>query len=157
MPSIRRILSIASVGIMATGAMTAAISMPATSGNTAHATIADCKTEYGFESIPYNQLGTPVYRVDLGGGRYVELQFVRAGGYQYGFAKISGATQKGDLVWLDWSDARPGWMQCGPFKVQKNGSPNTSRAKYRDDVPEHWIRACGQALGQASKCGSWWH
>ena len=158
MSHVRRILSTVAAGVLVTGAMTAAISAPVTSGNTARATAADCKSEYGFSRISYDKHdGTSVYTVPLGDERNVDLYFAPMYGALYGYARISGKTQKGDLVWLDWSDARPGWMQCGPFAVQDAGFPNTSAAKKRDAVPEHWIRACGRAQGHGSKCGSWWH
>ncbi|MGW0063794.1 hypothetical protein ACWDTT_28155 [Streptosporangium sandarakinum] len=151
MKRLHRILSTAAAGAVVAGAL-AVVPVSA-----AQATIADCTT-YKFVSIPYDKSGSVKKSVDLGGGRKVELHVGAVNGSDHGWAKISGSTQQGDLVWMDWSTTGgKGHIQCGPFAVQKNGSPNTSAAKKVEYSQSSYVfRACGKILGGDSRCTGWW-
>ncbi|MEV0311131.1 hypothetical protein [Nonomuraea fuscirosea] len=155
MSSIDRVLSrTAAAGIITAGMLGGIAVAPA------QATIQDCTT-YNFVSIPYNKSGSQKDAVDLGGGRRVQLLVSTVSGASgdHGFAKISGSTKRGDLVWMDWSTTSGnGHIQCGPFTVQGDGLPNTSAAKkvnYNDS--RYVFRACGRIVGGETKCTSpWW-
>ncbi|MEU4829429.1 hypothetical protein [Streptosporangium sp. NPDC023615] len=131
-----------------------------TTAGPAQATIQDCTT-YDFLSIPYNQAGGQQRSVSLGSGRQAGLLVARIGSplQNHAFAKITGATKPGDQVWMDWSTTGGnGHVQCGPFKVQNNGSPNTSAAKAINYGNTSWVfRACGRIVGGSTKCTAWWH
>lgn len=155
MSSIRRSISIAAVGLLAAGTVSASLY-----AGPAYASPAECVNgANGFVSIAYNKTGTVVSgkTVDLGGSRRAELHSGTINGAQRGWAIIRGATQAGDQVWMDWTTTSGnGWLQCGPFSVQSNGSPNTSAAKSTSSASGYWFRACGKIAGGTSKCGAWW-
>jgi len=132
--------------------------VPVMTGEAASASVEECtNNRNGFVSIAYNLSGTIKRSVDLGGGRRAELHVGYVNGVQRGWARISGATRRGDQVWMDWSTTGGnGWLQCGPFTVQSDGSPNTSAAqKVRGDLPAWVFRACGLVNG-VGKCTGWW-
>jgi len=133
------------------------IAGPATS---AHATAADCEGgRNGFIDISDDLSGSVVRSVDMGAGRSVTLQHGNVSGAQRGWAKISGTTVNGDLVWMDWTtDNGSSWLQCGPFAVNRGpGTSKTSAAKTTSSVASYRFRACGylRNAGQ-TKCTSWW-
>ena len=147
---------------LATGAAVAlasaglALAGPATA---AHATAAECTGgANGFNSIPYNQNGTNARTVSMGYGVTVRLQYGTVNGVQQGWARIDGSTIAGDKVWMDWTQTSGStWMQCGPFTVQSNGSPNTSAAKRTSSSSSYQFRACGNLIGVGeTKCTTWW-
>ncbi|MFI6458618.1 hypothetical protein ACIBF6_44620 [Streptosporangium amethystogenes] len=110
----------------------------------------------GFTSIPYNKSGIIETSNDLGGGRKVELHLATINGAPHRWARISGATKAGDLVWMDYSTTYGnGWIQCGPFTVQSNGSPNTSAAHKVARTAGEQFRACGRRFDGNSICGPW--
>ncbi|MGW4205271.1 hypothetical protein [Streptomyces sp. NPDC004726] len=126
--------------------------------STAQASVADCTNgANGFVSVPYNKSGTVKASVSLG-YTTAELHVGRVNGRDRGWAKITGPTWKGDLVWMDWtSTGGNGWVQCGPWSVQSNGSPNTSAAQVVKPNDSQWLfRACGREIGGTSKCSNWW-
>ncbi|MFJ2030253.1 hypothetical protein [Streptosporangium sp. NPDC087985] len=153
MRSTRRILSAAATGILAVGMMTIASPMGA-----AHAAASDCTNgKNGFVDIPYNKTGTVINSITLDGSRKVELHAGTINGAQHGWAIIRGATKKGDRVWMDWTqNSGTSWIQCGPFTVQSDGSPNTSAAKKTSTASGYRFRACGDTPTKSAVCGPWW-
>ncbi|GIH28532.1 hypothetical protein Aph01nite_68420 [Acrocarpospora phusangensis] len=155
MPSFRRYLHVAAVGILAVGGLNLA------TGSAAASPAACQNGANGFVSIPYNKTGTPIgsTRVDAGlavSARWAQIHVANIGGVQHGWAIIQGRTQPGDKVWMDWTrDNEASWIQCGPFTVQSAGSPNTSAAKRTDPSASYKFRACLNVNGQ-SWCGRWW-
>lgn len=132
---------------------------PVTAGELAVASVDECiNNRNGFVDIPYNLSGTIKRSVDLGGGRRAELHVGYVNGVERGWARISGATRRGDQVWMDWSTTGGnGHMQCGPFTVQSDGSPNTSAAqRVRNDLPAWVFRACGLVNGVGKCTDPWW-
>jgi hypothetical protein len=123
----------------------------------AQATVAECTNgANGFVSIPFNQSGTVRGSIFLGGRATVTLESASIQGRSRGFAKISGNTRRGDQVWMDWTTTGGnGWLQCGPWYVQSNGSPNTSAAQRTDPSPQWLFRACGLVNGHGG-CTDWW-
>jgi Cu/Ag efflux protein CusF len=133
------------------------IAGPATS---AHATAADCSGgANGFIDISDDASGSVVRSVDMGAGRAVTLQHGTIRGLDRGWAKISGTTVNGDLVWMDWTTNNGStWLQCGPFAVNRGpGTSKTSAAKATSSSSSYRFRACGylKNAGQ-TKCTSWW-
>lgn len=147
----RRLIAILVAGI-ATNASLAFSAAPAS------ASIAECTNgANGFVSIAYNRSGAVIHSVDLGGGRRAELHRGLVNGVDRGWAKITGSTRVGDKVWLDWSTTGGnGWLQCGPWSVNSNGSPNTSAAQRVTSDPAWVFRACGIIVGGTTKCTPWW-
>ncbi|AGL18485.1 hypothetical protein [Actinoplanes sp. N902-109] len=123
----------------------------------ASASVAECTNgANGFVGIPYNQSGTTQRSITLGGRTTVSLQSAAVQGRTRGYAKISGNTRAGDQVWMDWTTTGGnGWLQCGPWYVQSNGSPNTSAAQRTDPSSQWLFRACGLVDGQGG-CTGWW-
>ncbi|MGP4052337.1 hypothetical protein [Streptomyces sp. 2A115] len=133
------------------------IAGPATS---AHATAADCEGgANGFIDISDDASGSVVRSVDMGAGRAVTLHRGNIRGLDRGWAKISGTTVNGDLVWMDWTTNNGStWLQCGPFAVNRGaGTSKTSAAKTTSSSSSYRFRACGylKNAGQ-TKCTSWW-
>ncbi|MET8578264.1 hypothetical protein [Streptomyces sp. NPDC005012] len=126
--------------------------------STAQASVAECSNgANGFVSIPYNKSGSVKTSVSLG-RTTVQLHVGPISGKDYGWAKITGSTVKGDQVWLDWTTTGGnGWLQCGPWSVQSDGAPNTSAAQVVKYTDSQWLfRACGKQVGGSSKCTAWW-
>ncbi|MFE7973925.1 hypothetical protein [Streptomyces shenzhenensis] len=126
----------------------------------ASAAAADCQGgRNGFVDISDDASGTVVRSVDMGAGRSVTLHYGSVTGAQRGWAKISGTTVNGDLVWMDWTtDNGSTWLQCGPFAVDRGpGTSKTSAAKTTSTSANYRFRACGylKNAGQ-TKCTSWW-
>ncbi|MFI9824315.1 hypothetical protein ACIHFC_28220 [Streptomyces sp. NPDC052013] len=134
-----------------------AVAVPAGS---AHATAAQCQNgANGFIDISDDASGTVVRSIDMGAGRTVTLHHGNIRGLQRGWAKISGTTVNGDLVWMDWTtNGGSKWLQCGPFAVDRGpGTSKTSAAKTTSTDKNYRFRACGylKNAGQ-TKCTSWW-
>ncbi|MEV0968417.1 hypothetical protein [Microtetraspora glauca] len=148
----RRFLSTAAAGALVVGGLSVTLS-----AGPANASAANCTNgANGFTSIPYNKSGTVETTKDLGGGRRAELHIAWINGVPHRWARISGATKAGDLVWMDYSTTYgDGWIQCGPFTVQSNGSPNTSAAHKATREPGEQFRACGRRVDGDSMCGPW--
>jgi hypothetical protein len=151
--ALRRLAAISGLALAAGGPMSIAAASPA------HASVAECRNgANGFVSIPYNQSGTVRRSLRLGsGGRaLITLESASIQGRTRGYAKISGGTAQGDQVWMDWTTTGGnGWLQCGPWYVQSNGSPNTSAAQRTDPSSQWLFRACGLVDGQGG-CTAWW-
>ncbi|AXK34877.1 hypothetical protein DVA86_21730 [Streptomyces armeniacus] len=126
----------------------------------AHASAADCEGGANeFVDISDDASGSVVRSVDMGAGRSVTLHHGNIRGLNRGWAKISGTTVNGDLVWMDWTtNGGSRWLQCGPFAVNRGpGTSKTSAAKTTSSLSTYKFRACGylKNAGQ-TKCTSWW-
>lgn len=148
-------------GAVATGVATLLLTTAIVAGSptAAHATAADCENgRNGFQDISDAQTGTLVrgpLRFD--GGVEVTLRWTGIAGGQGGFAKITGNTRPGDLVWMDWTqNGGTTWLQCGPFRVTAAGESKTSAARRSSNVTAYKFRACGDRAGQPHQCTGWW-
>jgi hypothetical protein len=148
-------------GVTALCTLGAALGIAATAAP-ASATVAECTNgANGFVSIPYNQTGTVRGSILLGANdrTRVTLRSATIQGRTRGFARIegyNGSTRRGDQVWLDWTTTGGnGWLQCGPWYVQADGSPNTSAAQRTDPSTQWLFRACGLVDGEGG-CTGWW-
>jgi hypothetical protein len=134
-----------------------AIAGPAT---TASASAAACEGgANGFIDISDDLSGNVARSLYLGAGVTITLQYGNVAGAQRGWAKISGSTLNGDLVWMDWTtNGGASWLQCGPFVVDRgNGTSKTSAAKRTSSSTSYKFRACGKLLGgSTTKCTTWW-
>lgn len=112
----------------------------------------------GFIDISDSLSGTVQRSVDMGFGVTVTLQSGTVAGAQRGWAKISGSTLAGDLVWMDWTqNSWLNWVQCGPFAVGSDGHTKTSAAQRTNSSNAWQFRACGNLAGiGVSKCTSPW-
>src|SRR5258705_5823392 len=83
---------------------------------TAQAASTDCEGGVnGFIDISDSLSGTVQRSLDMGFGVTVTLQSGTVAGAQRGWAKISGSTLAGDLVWMDWTKNNwASWIQCWP-------------------------------------------
>lgn len=138
---------------------TATASLP--SGATATAsprTPAQCTNgANGFVNVAYNYAaGTTAQSRTVTTGVTVQLRFGPINGVQRGWARISGSTRPGDLVWMDWTTSGGStWIQCGPFSVSTAGNPNTSAAQRTNSSTSWLFRACGKRPNGPSVCTSW--
>ncbi len=76
-----------------------------------------------------------------------------------GWAKISGKTERGDRVWMEWTwDGGSHWLPCGPFSVDTAGQSKTSAAKVIHEEETKWqFRACGERPTRGiATCTDWW-
>jgi len=123
----------------------------------------------GFIDIPDNLLGAShPRRGTIAPGVTVTLEVGTVAGRQRGWAKLTGSTRPGDLVWMDWTNSwRPGgppegqWLQCGPFRVDTAGMSKTSAAKQTSSLTSWRFRACGRRPPADSVCAGglvngWW-
>jgi hypothetical protein len=126
----------------------------------AMALASDCeKGKAGFVDIPDNLSGEVEDVVVPGALIKVELHSGYVGGGQRGWAKVSGATVAGDLVWMDWTtDGGDNWLQCGPFVVGHRNGTKTSAAQRTNSSTDWQFRACGMVVNQPStlRCTEWW-
>lgn len=118
----------------------------------------DCENgANGFIDISDSLSGTVQRSVALDFGLTATLQSGTVSGLQRGWAKISGPTIAGDLVWMDWTqNSGSTWLQCGPFSVDGTNLTKTSAAKTTSSLASFQFRACGRAVGGTSHCTSWW-
>ena len=118
----------------------------------------DCENgANGFIDISDSLSGTVQRSVALEFGLTVTLQSGTVSGAQRGWAKISGPTIAGDLVWMDWTqNSGASWLQCGPFSVDGAGLTKTSAAKRTSSLASWQFRACGRPVGGSSRCSGWW-
>jgi len=73
-----------------------------------------------------------------------------------GFAKISGPTRPGDMVWMDWTqDNGKTWLQCGPFTVGSNNQSLTTPAKPTSTDGNYRFRVGGVVHGKLY-VSNWW-
>jgi hypothetical protein len=149
---VRRGATMAAAGLMLAGGMAVTGAPPAS------ATAAQCEHgANGFVDIPDTLSGTVQRSVSLGAGVTVTLQSGTVSGHQRGWAKISGSTFPGDLVWMDWTtNGGASWLQCGPFSVGGFNKTKTSAAKTTSSSSTYQFRACGTGVGLANRCTSWW-
>lgn len=89
-------------------------------------------------------------------GRSIQLRVGAINGFQHGWARITGATRRGDSVWLDASgNGGATWLQCGPFLVGIDGYDAWSKAARARPDPNLRFRACGSIDG-VIRCTGWW-
>jgi hypothetical protein len=130
-------------------------------GGVASELASDCENgANGFIDIPDNLSGIVQRRVMPNDTVSLTLESKTIAGLQRGFAKISGATQTGDQVSMDWTihgqqPNPPVLVRCGPFIVSSNGMSKTSAAKVTNSSPTYQFRACAQREG-SSICSGWW-
>jgi hypothetical protein len=125
----------------------------------ARANAAECQNgANGFTDVPDTLTGTIQRSAPLSAGVTVTLQSGAVSGATRGWARISGGTNAGDRVWMDWTtNGGSSWLQCGPFTVGGAGQPRASAAKETNPSPGYQLRACGALAGtQPIKCTSWW-
>ncbi|MER7862747.1 MULTISPECIES: hypothetical protein [Amycolatopsis] len=121
---------------------------------------ADCERgANGFVDIPDGLTGEPVRVMVVGGFMTVTLYKGYVQGLR-GWAHARGATQAGDLVWMDWTrDGGHSWIQCGPFVIPHSQATKTSAAQRTNPSPTWQFRACGMLRDQprTTKCTEpWW-
>jgi hypothetical protein len=111
----------------------------------------------GFVDIPYNYTGgTMAESRTVASGVTVQLRFGPINGVQRGWARISGSTLPGDLVWIDWTrNGGSTWIQCGPFRINTAGNPNTSAAQRTSSSTAWLFRACGKRPNGPTVCTNW--
>ncbi|GIH28960.1 hypothetical protein Aph01nite_72700 [Acrocarpospora phusangensis] len=142
-------------GALAVGAVFAAAAIVSVGGSAANATQADCASWPN----PGSATGaSTVYRQDVGRlGTYAELRKGTLNGQQIGWARITGTTKKGDLVWMDVSNnGGASWTQCGPYTVDADGGIPYTRGYATSSSASRVFRACGRVTGAYSVCGPWW-
>lgn len=126
----------------------------------AMALASDCEGgKAGFVDIPDNLTGEVEDVVVPGGLIKAELHSGYVGGGQRGWAKLSGSTQAGDLIWMDWTtDGGKNWLQCGPFVASHRGATKTSAAQRTNSSTLWQFRACGMVVNIPSslRCTNWW-
>ena len=126
---------------------------------------ADCEGgANGFVDIPDSQSGTVqrlfTIRDDTSSTRITQ-ESASIGGVSRGYAKISGGTRVGDLVWMDWEERNSVGdvikrVQCGPFAVAAANQPYTTAAM-RTAGSQRRFRACARPAGSSvSICNNWW-
>jgi len=90
----------------------------------------------------------------------VEVRSGTFGGAERGWARISGATSRTDILWLDWTrDGGRTWIRCGPFDIGRDDVAWQTPAQRVAADPMWRFRACGAAVardGHLNACTSWW-
>ncbi|MFI6011093.1 hypothetical protein ACIBAG_20115 [Streptomyces sp. NPDC051243] len=132
----------------------------------AHASASDCEGgARGFRDHPDNAEGDTdkpadfslgSVRITLEKGVYIDQQIA--------FGKISGRTQPGDNVWMDWrangwdhDQAVSPWLQCGPFTVRSAGQSLTTPFRRTSTDPQYQFRVCGSLKSDGVvRCSDWW-
>ena len=132
----------------------------------ARASASDCEGgARGFRDHPDNAEGDTdrpadfrlgSVRITLEKGVYIDQQIA--------FGKISGRTQPGDNVWMDWRangwdhhQAVSPWLQCGPFTVRSAGQGLTTPFRRTSTDPQYQFRVCGSLKSDGVvRCSNWW-
>jgi hypothetical protein len=129
------------------------------------ASTADCVGgANGFIDISDSQSGT-VQRLftirDDSASTRITQESATISGASRGYAKISGGTRVGDLLWMDWEERNSAGtvirrVQCGPFQVTVNNRSYTTAAKATSGSLRRF-RACARPAGSSvSICNNWW-
>ena len=127
-------------------------------GEAASALASDCEAgANGFVDISDSLSGTVRRSVEADRSLAITLQTATIAGAQRGFAKISGPTQRGDLVWMNWSldGGHTVHVQCGPFAVDATNHSKTSASKITNPSPQYVFQACGAPHGGRTACTGW--
>lgn len=127
-------------------------------GEATSALASDCERgANGFVDISDRLSGTVRRNVEADRSLTITLQTATIAGAQRGFAKISGPTLRGDMVWMNWSldGGHTTRVQCGPFAVDGTNLTKTSAAKITNPSSLYVFQACGAARGSRTACTSW--